>query len=111
MSAADEFDGVVVGAVVVGAVVVGAGLAAARAGQLAPGGRAEVPAARDHADRDRPTSGPVSPASRARTRRRHGRRRRRHTTVFMPCIGGVGVYRQLCDQVAAEGYEAFTQAG
>lgn len=27
--------------------------------------------------------------------------------VFMPYIGGVGTYRQLCDQVAAEGYKGF----
>ena len=25
--------------------------------------------------------------------------------VFMPYIGGVGVYRQFCDEVAAKGYE------
>ncbi len=31
--------------------------------------------------------------------------------VFMPYIGGVGVYRQLCDEVAAKGYEGFTLAG
>ena len=28
--------------------------------------------------------------------------------VFMPYIGGVGVYRQICDDVAAKGYEGFT---
>jgi cyclohexanone monooxygenase len=28
--------------------------------------------------------------------------------VFMPYIGGVGVYRQKCDEVAARGYEGFT---
>jgi cyclohexanone monooxygenase len=28
--------------------------------------------------------------------------------VFMPYIGGVGVYRQKCDAVAAAGYEGFT---
>jgi cyclohexanone monooxygenase len=28
--------------------------------------------------------------------------------VFMPYIGGVGVYRQRCDEVAANGYEGFT---
>jgi cation diffusion facilitator CzcD-associated flavoprotein CzcO len=28
--------------------------------------------------------------------------------VFMAYIGGVGVYRQLCDEVAAKGYEGFT---
>jgi len=27
--------------------------------------------------------------------------------IFMPYIGGVGAYRQLCDQVAAEGYKGF----
>ena len=27
--------------------------------------------------------------------------------VFMPYIGGVGAYRQLCDRVAASGYEGF----
>ena len=27
--------------------------------------------------------------------------------VFMPYIGGVGVYRQECDAVAANGYEGF----
>ena len=27
--------------------------------------------------------------------------------VFMPYIGGVGVYRQKCDEVAANGYEGF----
>ena len=27
--------------------------------------------------------------------------------VFMPYIGGVGVYREKCDQVAADGYEGF----
>ena len=27
--------------------------------------------------------------------------------VFMPYIGGVGTYRQLCDQVAADGYRGF----
>ncbi len=27
--------------------------------------------------------------------------------IFMPYIGGVGVYRQLCDDVAAKGYEGF----
>jgi len=27
--------------------------------------------------------------------------------VFMPYVGGVGVYRQLCDDVAAKGYEGF----
>ena len=28
--------------------------------------------------------------------------------VFMPYIGGVGVYRQKCDEVASAGYEGFT---
>jgi cation diffusion facilitator CzcD-associated flavoprotein CzcO len=28
--------------------------------------------------------------------------------VFMPYIGGVGVYREKCDEVAAKGYEGFT---
>jgi cation diffusion facilitator CzcD-associated flavoprotein CzcO len=28
--------------------------------------------------------------------------------VFMPYIGGVGAYRQICDNVAAKGYEGFT---
>ena len=27
--------------------------------------------------------------------------------VFMPYVGGVGVYRQKCDEVAANGYEGF----
>jgi cyclohexanone monooxygenase len=27
--------------------------------------------------------------------------------VFMPYIGGVGVYRQKCAQVAADGYQGF----
>jgi cyclohexanone monooxygenase len=27
--------------------------------------------------------------------------------VFMPYIGGVGAYRQTCDEVAAKGYEGF----
>ena len=31
--------------------------------------------------------------------------------VFMPYIGGVGVYRQKCDEVAAKGYEGFTLGG
>ncbi|MBM7808719.1 cyclohexanone monooxygenase [Geodermatophilus bullaregiensis] len=29
--------------------------------------------------------------------------------VFMPYIGGVGVYRQKCDEVAANGYEGFVR--
>jgi cyclohexanone monooxygenase len=28
--------------------------------------------------------------------------------IFMPYIGGVGVYRQKCDEIAAKGYEGFT---
>jgi cyclohexanone monooxygenase len=31
--------------------------------------------------------------------------------VFMPYIGGVGVYRQKCDEVAANGYEGFALSG
>jgi cyclohexanone monooxygenase len=31
--------------------------------------------------------------------------------VFMPYPGGVGVYRQKCDEVAASGYEGFRLAG
>jgi cyclohexanone monooxygenase len=31
--------------------------------------------------------------------------------VFMPYIGGVGAYRQICDQIAAKGYEGFLLAG
>ena len=27
--------------------------------------------------------------------------------VFMPYIGGVGAYRQICDEIAAKGYEGF----
>jgi cyclohexanone monooxygenase len=27
--------------------------------------------------------------------------------VFMPYVGGVGTYRQICDEVAAKGYEGF----
>jgi cyclohexanone monooxygenase len=27
--------------------------------------------------------------------------------MFMPYIGGVGLYRQKCDEVAAKGYEGF----
>jgi cyclohexanone monooxygenase len=30
--------------------------------------------------------------------------------VFMPYIGGVGVYRQTCADIAAKGYEGFTLA-
>jgi cyclohexanone monooxygenase len=28
--------------------------------------------------------------------------------VFMPYVGGVGVYRQRCAEIAANGYEGFT---
>ena len=28
--------------------------------------------------------------------------------IFMPYIGGVGVYRQICNEVVAKGYEGFT---
>jgi cyclohexanone monooxygenase len=28
--------------------------------------------------------------------------------IFMPYIGGVGIYRQICNDVAAKGYEGFT---
>jgi cyclohexanone monooxygenase len=28
--------------------------------------------------------------------------------IFMPYVGGVGVYREKCDDVAAKGYEGFT---
>ena len=27
--------------------------------------------------------------------------------LFMPYVGGVGLYRQLCDEVAADGYRGF----
>jgi cyclohexanone monooxygenase len=30
--------------------------------------------------------------------------------VFLPYIGGVGAYRQKCDEVAANGYEGFVTA-
>jgi cyclohexanone monooxygenase len=30
--------------------------------------------------------------------------------IFMPYIGGVGVYRRICDNVAAKGYEGFAMA-
>jgi cyclohexanone monooxygenase len=30
--------------------------------------------------------------------------------IFMPYVGGVGVYRQTCDEVAAKGYEGFVLA-
>jgi cyclohexanone monooxygenase len=31
--------------------------------------------------------------------------------IFMPYIGGVGVYRQICNEVAAKGYEGFALSG
>ena len=31
--------------------------------------------------------------------------------IFMPYVGGVGTYRQKCDEVAAKGYEGFTLSG
>jgi cyclohexanone monooxygenase len=31
--------------------------------------------------------------------------------IFMPYIGGVGAYRQICNDVAAKGYEGFTMTG
>jgi cyclohexanone monooxygenase len=31
--------------------------------------------------------------------------------IFMPYIGGVAVYRQICNDVAAKGYEGFTMTG
>jgi cyclohexanone monooxygenase len=31
--------------------------------------------------------------------------------IFMPYIGGVGPYRQICNDVAARGYEGFVMAG
>jgi cyclohexanone monooxygenase len=31
--------------------------------------------------------------------------------IFMPYIGGVGAYRQICDDVAAKGYEGFAMTG
>jgi cyclohexanone monooxygenase len=31
--------------------------------------------------------------------------------VFMAYIGGVGLYRQTCDQIAASGYEGFMLTG
>jgi cyclohexanone monooxygenase len=30
--------------------------------------------------------------------------------IFMPYIGGVGPYRQICNNVAAKGYEGFAMA-
>ena len=31
--------------------------------------------------------------------------------IFMPYIGGVGVYRRICNEVAAKGYEGFVMTG
>jgi cyclohexanone monooxygenase len=31
--------------------------------------------------------------------------------IFMPYIGGVGLYRQICNDVAAKGYEGFAMTG
>ncbi|HET7888973.1 MAG TPA: NAD(P)/FAD-dependent oxidoreductase [Bradyrhizobium sp.] len=31
--------------------------------------------------------------------------------IFMPYIGGVGAYRRICDEVAAEGYRGFAMTG
>jgi cyclohexanone monooxygenase len=31
--------------------------------------------------------------------------------IFMPYIGGVGAYRQICNDVAAKGYEGFAMSG
>jgi len=31
--------------------------------------------------------------------------------IFMPYIGGVGAYRQKCDEVAAKDYEGFRTSG
>ena len=31
--------------------------------------------------------------------------------VFMPYIGGVGAYREKCDEIAANGYEGFRLSG
>jgi cyclohexanone monooxygenase len=31
--------------------------------------------------------------------------------IFMPYIGGVGPYRQICNEVAAKGYEGFAMTG
>ncbi len=31
--------------------------------------------------------------------------------IFMPYIGGVGIYRRICDDIAAKGYEGFAMAG
>jgi cyclohexanone monooxygenase len=31
--------------------------------------------------------------------------------IFMPYIGGVGAYRQICNDVAAKGYQGFKMTG
>jgi cyclohexanone monooxygenase len=31
----------------------------------------------------------------------------RKPQIFMPYMGGVGVYRQICNDIAAKGYEGF----
>ncbi len=31
--------------------------------------------------------------------------------IFMPYVGGVGAYRQICNEVAAKGYEGFAMTG
>ena len=31
--------------------------------------------------------------------------------IFMPYIGGVGPYRQICNEIAAKGYDGFAMAG
>ena len=31
--------------------------------------------------------------------------------IFMPYIGGVGAYRQICNEVAAKGYQGFRMTG
>jgi cyclohexanone monooxygenase len=31
--------------------------------------------------------------------------------IFMPYIGGVGVYRRICNEIAAKGYEGFVMSG
>jgi len=31
--------------------------------------------------------------------------------IFMPYIGGVGAYRQICNDVAAKGYQGFRMTG
>ena len=31
--------------------------------------------------------------------------------IFMPYVGGVGPYRQICNDVAAKGYQGFAMAG